>query len=72
MRFGYLEFGYQARQNVLQPAYVMLLRIVSPNQRPDGGEIAIRSVHVFPAAANAVGRLMPAPKQIAKQPLRKS
>ena len=72
MRFGYLEFGYQARQAVLQPAYVMLLRVVSPNQRPDGSEIAVGSVHVFAAAANAVGRLMPAPKQIAKQPLRKA
>lgn len=72
MRFGYLEFGYQARQAVLQPAYVMLLRVVSPNQRPDGSEIAIGSVHVFAAATNAVGRLMPPPKKIAKQAIRKA
>ena len=71
MRFGYLEFGYQARQAVLQPAYVMLLRVVSPNQRPDGSEIAIGSVHVFAAASNSVGRLMPPPKKIAKQTPRK-
>jgi hypothetical protein len=72
MRFGYLEFGYQARQAVLQPAYVMLLRVVSPNQRPDGGEIAIGSVHVFAAATNAVGRLMPPPKKIVRQAARKA
>jgi hypothetical protein len=72
MRFGYLEFGYQARQTVLQPAYVMLLRVVSPNERPDGSEIAVGSVHVFAAATNAVGRLMPAPKKIAKQTIRKA
>lgn len=69
MRFGYLEFGYQARQAVLQPAYVMPLRIVSPAK--DGqDEIAIGSVHVFAAAANAVGRLMPPPKKIVQQPAR--
>jgi hypothetical protein len=72
MRFGYLEFGYQARQAVLQPAYVMLLRVVSPNQREDGSEIAIGSVHVFAAATNSVGRLMPPPKKIAKQAIRKA
>jgi hypothetical protein len=65
MRFGYVELGYQARQAVLQPAYVMPLRIVSPEQ--GDGEIAIGSVHVFAAASNAVGRLMPPPKKIVQQ-----
>ena len=68
MRFGYVELGYRARQAVLQPAYVMPLRIVSPGQRD--GEIAIGSVHVFAAASNAVGRLMPPPKKIVQQPAR--
>jgi hypothetical protein len=68
VRFGYVELGYQARQTVLQPAYVMPLRILSPKQGDE--EIAIGSVHVFAAATNAVGRLMPPPKKIAQQPPR--
>lgn len=68
MRFGYVELGYHARQTVLQPAYVMPLRIVSPGH--EDGQIAIRSVHVFAAATNAVGRLMPPPKKIVQQPPR--
>lgn len=68
VRFGYVELGYQARQAVLQPAYVMPLRIVSPGQAD--GEIAIGSVHVFAAAPNAVGRLMPPPKKIVQQSAR--
>jgi hypothetical protein len=68
MRFGYVELGYRARQAVLQPAYVMPLRIVSPGQADQ--EIAIGSVHVFAAASNAVGRLMPPPKKIVQQPAR--
>ncbi len=68
MRFGYVELGYRARQTVLQPAYVMPLRIVSPGK--DGEEIAIGSVHVFAAASNAVGRLMPPPKKVVQQPPR--
>ncbi len=66
MRFGYVELGYQARQAVLQPAYVMPLRLVSPAEK-EQEEIAIGSVHVFAAAANAVGRLMPPPKKVVKQ-----
>jgi hypothetical protein len=69
MRFGYVELGYLARQAVLQPAYVMPLRIVSPAKDKEE-EIAIGSVHVFAAASNAVGRLMPPPKKIVRQPAR--
>jgi hypothetical protein len=44
----------------------MPLRIVSPAEK-EQEEIAIGSVHVFAAASNAVGTLMPAPKKIVQQ-----
>ena len=29
MRFGYFELGYNDKQSVLQPAYVMMVTLVS-------------------------------------------
>jgi hypothetical protein len=62
IRFGYFELGYQDAQRVLQPAYVMPLTLVSGDDR-----IRMKSVHVFPAAVNAVGTFMPPPKPRVKQ-----
>jgi hypothetical protein len=62
IRFGYFELGYRDAQRVLQPAYVMPLTLVSGDDR-----IRMKSVHVYPAAANAVGRFMPPPKRLVKQ-----
>ena len=66
IRFGYFELGYRDAQRVLQPAYVMPLTLVSGDDR-----IRMKSVHVYPAAANAVGRFMPPPKPRVKQPPRR-
>jgi hypothetical protein len=66
MRFGYFELGYQDAQRVLQPAYVMPLTLFSSDDR-----IRMKSVHVVPAAANAVGKFMPPPKKIVRQPPRR-
>jgi hypothetical protein len=66
MRFGYFELGYQDAQRILQPAYVMLLTLVAPDQR-----MTMKTAHVFAAAANAVGRLMPPPKKAVPQPARR-
>ena len=62
MRFGYFELGYKDAQRVLQPAYVMPLTLYSQDER-----ISMKSVHVVPAATNAVGKFMPPPKKIVKQ-----
>ena len=65
MRFGYFELGYEQSQRVLQPAYVMVLTLVSPDER-----IVMKTAHVYPAAANAVGRIMPPVKKAIPQPRR--
>ena len=65
VRFGYFELGYRDAQRVLQPAYVMLITLVSPDER-----IRMNSAHVVPAAVNGVGRFMPPPKKVVKQRLR--
>ena len=62
MRFGYFELGYRDAQRVLQPAYVMPLTLFSQDER-----IRMKSVHVVPAATNAVGKFMPPPKKVVKQ-----
>jgi hypothetical protein len=54
VRFGYFELGPQQAQRYIQPAYVMLLRFVSPDDR-----IRMNSAFVMAAATNPVGRLMP-------------
>ena len=67
VRFGYFELGYNDKQTVLQPAYVSLITLVGgdPNQ-----PIKMRTVHVTPAATNAVGEIMPPPKKVVPQPRR--
>jgi len=65
-RFGYFELGWQDSQQYLQPAYVLLLRLVSPDKR-----FSRRSVWVVPAAVGAVGGLEPPkPKHGIVQPRR--
>ena len=73
VRFGYFELGFQDAQRVLQPAYIYLLRLVSPPGRdaPDDQPIAMNSVHIYPAAVNAVGTFMPPPKKLVEQTPRK-
>ena len=66
MRFGYFERGFEENQRVLQPAYVMLLTLRSTNER-----FSVKTAHVFPAAANAVGTIMPPAKKAVDQPTRK-
>jgi len=65
VRFGYFELGYQDVQRVLQPAYIMPITLVGPDER-----IKMKTVHVFAAATNAVGTLMPPPKKVVRQPRR--
>jgi hypothetical protein len=65
MRFGYFERGFDESQRVLQPAYVMLLSLMSTNER-----FSMKTVHVFPAATNAVGTIMPPAKKPIPQPPR--
>ncbi len=62
VRFGYFELGFQDSQRVLQPAYIMRITLVSPDER-----IRMNSAHVVPAAANAVGTFMPPPKKVIRQ-----
>jgi hypothetical protein len=45
VRFGYFELDWKSTQRVLQPAYVMILNLVGPDERFTKG-----SVHVTPAA----------------------
>lgn len=65
MRFGYFERGYEESQRVLQPAYIMLLSLVSTDER-----ISMKTAHVFPAATNAVGTIMPPARKAVPQPPR--
>jgi hypothetical protein len=54
VRIEYFELGWEHTQRYLQPAFIMPLTIVS-----NRGRVMMRSEHVFPAAANCVGILMP-------------
>lgn len=65
MRFGYFEFGPAETQRVLQPAYILPLSLVSTDDN-----VLMRSVHVMPAATNAVGTIMPPPPRTVRQPAR--
>ncbi|HZY70543.1 MAG TPA: hypothetical protein VFF67_06170 [Thermoplasmata archaeon] len=53
IRFGYFELGWAEIQRHLEPAYVMFLRLVSPDSR-----FARRSVHVSPAARRSAGSIV--------------
>jgi len=65
MRFGYFELGYQDVQRVLQPAYSMPMTLVGPDER-----VRMKTVHVFAAATNAIGTLIPPSNKVVRQPRR--
>jgi hypothetical protein len=62
MRFGYFEMGWPHAQEILQPAYVVILRLVSEDER-----VRMPSVLVVAAAQNHVGEIEPTPPQLAAQ-----
>lgn len=57
IRLGYFEEGWHRSQEYLQPAYVVFIRLISPEER-----IQMPSVLVFPAAENSVGAIEPEPR----------
>jgi hypothetical protein len=61
-RVGYFELGWEHAQRYLQPAYIMPLKIVSPDRR-----FVMKSEHVLPAAANGIGTLMPRMSRVMQQ-----
>lgn len=69
MRFGYFEEGWRSKQQYLQPAYVIIGMLTSPD-----GHIRKRTVYVTPALSNAVGHITPPlkqkPRQLTRQPAR--
>ncbi|MCU1265883.1 MAG: hypothetical protein JWM21_2201 [Acidobacteria bacterium] len=54
MRFGYFEEGWRSKQQYLQPAYVIIGMLTSPD-----GLTRKRTIYVAPALTNAVGRITP-------------
>ncbi len=56
-RFAYFELGWKETQKYLQPVYVMPMTILSAS-----GRSVMKSVHVYEAATNPVGKIMPTPK----------
>jgi hypothetical protein len=54
IRFGYFEEGFRAKQQYLQPAYIVIGVIRSPD-----GQMRRRVVYVAPALAKPVGQLTP-------------
>jgi hypothetical protein len=54
MRFGYFEEGWRGKQQYLQPAYVIIGMLTSPDRR-----IRKRTIYVAPALSNAVGQITP-------------
>jgi hypothetical protein len=67
IRLGYFENGWNSAQEFLQPAYVVLGTIRSPDER-----LRRRSVIAVPAATNNVGEIMPPNPGIRTQPERVS
>jgi hypothetical protein len=65
VRLGYFEYGWNSAQEFLQPAYVVLGTLRSPDER-----LRRRSVIAVPAATNDVGEITPPAKQIRAQPER--
>jgi hypothetical protein len=65
-RFGYFEFGRNESQRYLQPAYVMPLTRIGPNEH-----FVVKSEHVVAAASKPVGRLVPRKKVMSAQASRK-
>jgi hypothetical protein len=62
LRFGYFEYGWRDNQRVIQPAYVALLTLYSPDAR-----IHRRTAYVTTAATNPVGVITPVRKSRPKQ-----
>jgi hypothetical protein len=62
LRLGYFEQGRHVRQELLQPAYVVLATLRSDDER-----LRHRTVHVAPAATNGVGELMPLEREVRRQ-----
>jgi hypothetical protein len=56
VRLCYYEMGRNDRQRYLQPAYLVLATLIGADRRIRTGDI-----YVSPAAANAVGRIVPTP-----------
>ena len=54
MRFGYFEEGWRSKQQYLQPAYVIIGMLTSPD-----GRVRKRTIYVAPALSNAAGRITP-------------
>jgi hypothetical protein len=65
IRLGYFENGWNSAQEFLQPAYVVLGTVRSPDER-----LRRRSVITVPAATNNVGEIMPSDPGIRMQPER--
>jgi hypothetical protein len=62
IRFGYYELGKDDPQRYLQPAYLMLLTVIGPDER-----FVVKSEHVVAAASKPVGQLMPRPRPSPEQ-----
>ncbi|MBT2545809.1 hypothetical protein J7E99_35350 [Streptomyces sp. ISL-44] len=56
-RSGYLELGRLQEQTVIQPVYVLALRLGGPNREPEEPERRIE--HAIPAALNNIAPLVP-------------
>jgi hypothetical protein len=63
--FVYYEMSMCEVQRTLQPAYLMPIKMISPNT-----ETEMRSVHVYPAAAKPVGTIIPTKKKMPVEPVR--
>jgi hypothetical protein len=54
MRFGYFEEGWRSKQQYLQPAYIIIGMLTSPDRG-----IRKRTIYVAPALSNPAGRITP-------------
>jgi hypothetical protein len=66
IRLGYFEANFYQLQEYLQPAYIVFVRLISPDER-----IQMPSVFAFPAAENSVGTIEPEPRPPVRQTPRK-
>lgn len=66
VRFVYYELGMCDIQRTLQPAYLMPLKLISPKT-----EAQMKGYHVYPAAMQPVGTIIPTKKILAPEPVRR-
>lgn len=66
VRLGYFEDGWNSAQEFLQPAYIVLGILRSPDER-----LRRRSAIAVPAATTDVGEIMPPGRQSAPGPVRR-